>query len=515
MPKTPYKSHFPEKTDPKVVTALQKIVKQCSKELANVQTQFHFDTLRLSAPDRTRLAEMLVDFALDLHSGSEIWAALEKYNTDLFGTPLPLIQPMNAKLPPGICRERVQFLLWNLYPQFDPDSWYSPKHVDLLIAAEAMADWVKKQIPSLPKISPIKTFLAGPNDYGWQVKRKLIWLGMNSYLFRILFEHYFEENYEGEYEIGVIDDFICQNTTPWSGLGPIDILAECLDVPKEQKIELRSWYLRHFSIYEIVKTDNEISEAVNLVNNAPYRIREGAPGDPKPMHFKPGMTIYGSLVPWHGEWYWSGGQHDLTPYSSKQIAETVAKLKQNTRIVARYWPEREKMVFERMEEDYQSKLKHYGKDFAVLPDGRTWEREETKRLAADMKARGFMGKMPRMSIPDHLRNCNEGIGIYLDPVEGMEIMDYFNAIRSGLKKNGNTCKPDEENMIRNWIESPNISPAFIYRALKEYGGEESIKYAVRWETDASYWLDYLLRCQKGEYYRRRFPPLGIVDSEND
>ena len=48
-----------------------------------------------------------------------------------------------------------------------------------------------------------------------------------------------------------------------------------------------------------------------------------------------------------------------------------------------------------------------------------------------------------------------------------------------------------------------------------YGGKESIKQAARWKTDAPYWLDYLLRCRKGEYYRKRFPALSLVESEKN
>ena len=511
-----YKSHFPEKSDSKTIAALQAMVKQCAKELAGIQKQFHYDTIRLSTPDRTLLAEILVDFAFDLHCNSGLWSALERCNIKLFGTSLPLIQPQGIDLPSGVCQERVHFLLWNFYSLIDPDdSWFSPQHVDILIAAEKITDWLVRQLPSFPKTSPIKKFLDNSNDYGWQAKRKLVWLGTQSYIFRILFDQYFEERFEGRHQIAVIDDFLCQQTTPWSGLGAIDLLAECLDVPEEQKTELRNWYLRHASFYKIAKADNEITEAINLVNDVSYRIREGTPVKLSPRLFKPGMTAYGSLVPWRGEWYWSGEQFIVPPCTPDQIAQMVAKHKQNTQIVARFWPEREKAVRERMEEEFQSKMKHYGNDLVVLPNGRTWEREETKRIAADMAKRGFMGKMPRFSISEHLLNCKTGIGISLDPVEGMEIMEHFNAIRSGLKKNGNNCTPDEENILRIWVDATAISPAFIFRALKEYGGEESIKRAIRWETDAPYWLDYLLRCRKGEYYRKRFPALSFVEREND
>ena len=515
MKKPSYSSFFPENSDKKTVAKLQSLAKQCAKEYAVIQDTFQFPSLQLPSPARTRLAEILVDFALDLHSGSGLWTALEKHNTELFGTPLPLVLPAKNKLPSGICVERVQFLLWNLYPQLDRGRILSHRHTDLLLAAEKVTELLNRLLPSFPAVSPIKEFLDKPNDYGWEIKKKLIWFGTLSYLFRLHFEEYLDDYVEGQPQISHIDDFICQHTTSWSGLGANDILAACLNISEEQREELRNWYLRHVSIYQIVKTDKEITEAVNLVNNTSYRIREGAPLHPRPKYFLPNMTVYGSLIPWRGEWYWSGTQRDVTPFPKNVIAEMLRELKQNTQFVARYWKEREEKVLQFAEEYYRQALASYGNDLTVLPNGRAWERAQIKWLTAYAKSRGHKGKIPRISVPDHLRDCDNGVGVFLDPIEGQESMEGFNAIRSGLKKNGKTCTPDEEETIRDWLNSESICPAFVHRALKEYGGEKSIKYAFRWETDDPCWLEYLLRCRKGAYYRRRFPFVGIAEPNED
>ena len=275
---------------------------------------FRMPSLKLSAQTRTQLAEILVDFALDIHFNSGIWTALEKYNTELFGTPLPLILPVNTKPTHGISVERVQFFLWNLYQRL-AECELSNCHVDLICVAERMTEFLNDVLlPLLPAVSPVKEFLDKPNDYGWEVKHKLIWLGMHSYLFRLHFDSYFAKQYNEESsEIMIIDDFICQGATSWSGLGAIDILAGCLDVPDEQKDELRSWYIRHFSLYKIIKMDKGIIEAVNLVNDAPYHIRVEKPSDLPKEVFHPNAIIHGGLVPWRGEWYWSGEQFDYTP----------------------------------------------------------------------------------------------------------------------------------------------------------------------------------------------------------
>jgi hypothetical protein len=48
--------------------------------------------------------------------------------------------------------------------------------------------------------------------------------GTKSYLLRWFFANYVSEHDEGA-TVGVTDDFICQESSGWSGLGAIDILA--------------------------------------------------------------------------------------------------------------------------------------------------------------------------------------------------------------------------------------------------------------------------------------------------
>jgi hypothetical protein len=387
---------------------------------------------------------------------------------------------------------------------------------ELDFIAEEMTEFLNDHLPPLPDTSPVKDFLEQPNDYGWKVKKKLIWLGTKSYLFRRLFDEYFEDNHTGERSpILTIDDFICQDATLWSGLGAVDMLATCLNVPDEQKEELRTWYLRHFSIYKIIKTDTDISEAVNLVNDTTYLIRHGAPTDPTKPPFRPNSIIQGGLVPWRGEWYWSGTQYDFTPLSKHDFAATLTRFKEKTQFVARFSKEREEKVRQLAKEDFQGRHKFHGNNLVLFPNGRAYERAQTKWFIAHAKSLGFAGHMPNVVTNENLRECEDGIAMFLDPLEGEESMMGFNNVMSGLKKNGRTCTPDEAEMIRDWIWSTAISPAFIHRVLKEYGGEESIKYAFRWDTNDSYWLEYMLRCNKGTFYRpRRFPCVDLCSSRD-
>jgi hypothetical protein len=118
---------------------------------------------------------------------------------------------------------------------------------------------------------------------------------------------------------------------------------------------------------------------------------------------------------------------------------------------------------------------------------------------------------PQMSIPQELLESQDGIGVYFNQAEGQEIIEDFNDILSGLRKNGVDLEPDEEEAIREWVMSKSISPGFVHRLAEEYG-RESIEAAFmvgghRWVHA----VEYLLRRYKGRFYRTRYPTLTIVD----
>ncbi len=71
-------------------------------------------------------------------------------------------------------------------------------------------------------------------------------------------------------------------------------------------------------------------------------------------------------------------------------------------------------------------------------------------------------------------------------------------------------KPSERAALRGFIESDSISPAFVRRVLLDEP-DQSLRIAFGVGDDApAYWLDWLLRCWKGEYYRPRYPSVSVV-----
>ena len=420
----------------------------------------------------------------------------------------------------GLNADRFRHFLWVLYPALLDGLILSPAHQDLRRVADAVSPFLSDAFSAIPKDSGVEAFLGAPNGYGWDVKRKLVWLGSHSFLFRTPFARYMDEQPSGGSEIAHTDDFVCQECTRWSGLGVIDILAGVLDVSDDDRKDLRSWYERHASFYRLQSVSDETLEAVNVVSDQPYRIRIDMKRNP----FRRGQLLFGSLVPWRGEWYWSGEQRLLGDASRVDVGDLVDMMKrQSPGIVCRYSKDYEAQVRQVMSEQHGKALAyHGGKDLAVYPDGlsmgadwqkelrRQWESRSEQEVKEVVERHGLKKGRPEMKLPKDLLEEKGGLGVFLNPDEGKEIMSGFTILLAGLKKKGEGLTGEEQEVIRGFFDSEAISPKFVRRVLEEYG-DESAKAAFLLKGDLpGCWLDWLLRSRKGHFYRKRYPTVAVV-----
>ena len=385
--------------------------------------------------------------------------------------------------------------------------------------AEVSSTFLSTAFRIVPKDSGVKQFLQTSNVRGWDVKRKLVWLGTNSFMFRALFARYMGEKARGKADIGHVDDFVCQECTRWSGVGAIDVLAGLLDISTDDRKDLRSWYERHAAFYKLLSVNDTTLQALNVISDQPYQIRI----DMKKHPFKVGQLLFGSLVPWRGEWYWSGEQRSWDNAAQVDIDELKRTMKRDSpRIVCRYCQEYAALVRQRARELHERAMAFYGKDLIVYRDGLSmaadWQRELRHDWAskpqheveeAIQKHRLKKGR-PEMRCPKELLNHKGGLGVFLNPDEGKEIMSYFTSLVAGLKQQGRTLTEDQQVAIQGFFDADAVSPRFVKRVLSEYG-EESVKTAFCLRGDLpSYWLEYLLRSHKGHFYRKRYPTLSVI-----
>ncbi|MEI6780056.1 MAG: DUF3843 family protein [Verrucomicrobiota bacterium] len=472
------------------------------------------------------LAAALVEFGEDLHADAGLWRSLEHYNCEIFGTPLPLaVSGSSAEGPTGFDPRRIQHLIWTLRMEMYPEVCPSPSHVNLHQIAKVAAAFLTERFTRLPANSGVKNFLAGPSRFGWDIKCKLVWLGTKSYLFRGSFANYVRKH-DKKATIGVTDDFICQESTAWSGLGAIDILAGALEVSAADRATLRTWYERHTAFYRVISRQDRGKETEcivvrNLVNGQPYTVRMNVPNCP----FQPGMIVWGSLTPWRGEWYWSGEQR---PYENVPEHEEATlrreMLERHTGIAYRYCPAEAAQARAANRIQHDKFVAYYGDELVVYPDGLAFAAAEQKRLetlwrAADqehvsrvMRERGLDRPRPPMQFSRVLLDHDEGVGTFYNPEEGQEFMLGFNHVLSGLRKQGDGLSDPERYALRSFVTNQGASLAFVHRLVREHGAASLFEVFHLRDIPPDQALVFLLRCHKGRYFRNRYPAIALVKS---
>lgn len=502
------------------VQILGKIAHALFNILRETQAAFMFRTLALSKPKLEELATVLVEFAEDVINGLGIWTSLEEYNRAFFKNALPFSQPDDTYIDPKtITRERIHYFLWNMYSEFFPGLTLSPGHADLDVLVESVFQFFNKHDRGdFPRVSSIKAFFHQPIDYGWEVKQKLLWLGRHTYLFRLCYANYLA-THGNRPENPIADDFVCQHASYWSGLTVPDILAAVLKLPNDQHDELRSWHLRHYAYYRIEKIEGPILQARNTVCDKVYTIRTGMQRE----KYKLGHSYLGNLVPWKGQWYWSGGQYDLGTLAQDVASELREKLLRKTpQITYRYCNSLLQKARKNIQLHYQDFVKVHGDDLAVFPNSNTAAAAMQKYYRGEYRVQPPIQSTEegpehllersgsKLSYSSVLLNAKGGIGVFFNQHEGLEVMHEFNTLCQGLGRRGIDMMEHQKKAIRAFIESPAISPRFVEKLIKKYGTESITKVYGYIENKNPNCMPYILRRYKGHFFRTRYPTLSFA-----
>jgi len=501
---------------------LRDVAQVAARTLRSAQRSFEFETLRLTPEELSELSHILAEFTEDLHNDIGIWRTYENYNREWFGVCLPITGGSDQISASVISADRVRHLLWVVYSVLKSELVLGPMQRDLARLAEVVSGALAARIATVPRDSGVKRFLETPNEHGWDIKKKLVWMGTRSYLFRTACRQYLadQETDVDDDKIGPTDDFICQECTQWSGLGVLDVLAGVLPLTEEERNVLRGWYERHAALYRIDSALADVLEVTNLINNQPYRVMMG----PGPQPFRPGSMVFGSLVPWGEYWYWSGAQRQYPAMDDSAVEDIrQSMITKSPAIVYRYRKDLLEQAVAATERHYQEFLDyHGGRDLVVYPDGLSMAADEQRRFRQMYEAQsrktvhrvmaklGLKNPWPNMTYPEHILNCTTGIGLYYDPGQGVEMMTGFNDVLDGLAKQGNHLSDDDAEAIRACIMSHSVSPSFVRRIVREHG-DASIKAAfLLRDCGEPHATEYLLRRYKGAAFRNVYPNMSIV-----
>jgi hypothetical protein len=520
--------HRPPSAPARETRALGEIAWRWRDELERALTDVAAEAVKLDPGQLDELAVLMTELAEDLHTDSGFWRELETAHRALFDTPLPLIwRTGDAALAPFDAR-RFQFFLHTVWRHFKSDRIMSPRHRGFVAVSSRAEAFFAKAFAGHARASSIAAFLGTANTRGWEVKRKLVWLGTHGYPFRSAYADYLGRNPPKDNDhIGVTDDFLCQECTAWSGFGALEMLAAVLVLPEEDRAILRGWHERHAAFYRVEAlrgsgTEIETMSVINLINDRPCSVRLEILRSRCP--FTPGQMIFGSLVPWRGEWYWSGAQSTYPQVPPDFPAIRRSMIEKSASIVYRYRADLAEQAKQISARYHAAFVRFHGSDLAVFADGLTAAAAEKRRMREEIETEAgtglpaFLAKHgldrtgPKLSWPQKLIRCRKGVAVFYHEGEGMEIFAGFDVLRNALGKTRAALSTDEADVLQAFVEGDRTSPAFVRRVIREHGsGGIAALYCLPVGDESE--LEYLLRCFKGAYYRHRYPSISLSGAE--
>ena len=480
-----------------------------------------FDTpdLKLTPKRLSYLTKLLVEFAEDLHYDVGLWRSVEEYNQKLFYTPLPLIVRYKHEIKEKFDKNRFKFFIFNMMLEFKPYLIISPTHPGLELFSKQLSTFFKAHFKNAPAKSTLKLFLNEPDDYMWDFKQKVVFVGTKSYLFRLCFRNFYKESQNSPGDIETIDKFVNEHPTKWSGALVTEITAMAVNLPKNLRKDVETWYERHTSIYKFISWNNNNLIMENIVNNQIYEIYFDFKSNP----FIENKYMMGGLVKFDNKWHWSGSQHIFGKLEEdeEKINELKNKLISDLpQIVYRYDIKRLEMARESLLKDYNDFVEFFGSDLVIFENGKTLESEFKKKIlfaynkiSDEQKKQYFeeYGKqieIPTFDFTGNLHESENQIAAHFNPDIGFEFVLQYDLFISGLQKQGVGLEEEEKEVIYVLITDKRVSPQFIKRITDEYG-TQSIQKVFYLDIDDNN-LEYLLRVYKGKSFRKQYPHVSMI-----
>lgn len=488
-----------------------------ARELSRAMRKPVFPNMRCMERLWPEFAGATLDFIMDVVDTPSFWGGYETWNLRHFGVALPITE---GEPGVGLSATRLHHFIWKLINIFLRDYCLAPGHPDISTVVDVVRSfWEKRRNNFIPP-SDSSAFLSGPIQYGYQAKDRLVVLGQTSYFFRNDFAEYVSHGGDHKTFISECDDFLCQSCSQWSGMGPIDLLAEVLNVSDALREDLRSWSERHAAPFRVDSLNKGHMFVTNLVTEEQYRVDWDKGATPIPN----GTFVFGFLARWNGGWRWSGVQSLLGKGVSdlERVRKVIQQMRLSaSRVLCRYWPEYKRQALETLAALHKSELEFYsGRDLVLFESSKALAASTARFLNGYRDKRLQAMETPPTDIPDDftpgtvfsetMRECDDGVALFLNPEEGSEMMLSFDYLLRALRKNGGELTQPEHDALRGFIESDVISPAFVRRVLRDEP-DRTLKIAFGVDDDApAYWLDWLFRCWKGVFYRPRYPSVSVV-----
>jgi hypothetical protein len=499
--------HRPEGFSGKGDWELRSTARKVREAILNAQKNYQRESLIFEKQWPTVLAELLTEFAEDLHNDIGIWKVYEEHNQGLFGEPLPLTrQADGAALPQGLCKARVHHFLWGIYTGIVPELALSPSHPDLLALVEAVLPPLEHGFSRTSKDSGVKQFFGEPVSEAWQVKKTLLWLGKGSYFFRMFCDVYLAENVpdkdDPQFDANLIkatDTFLRKGRTAWSGLGCIEVLSGIMDLSESERADLLAWGDVDSHYFYIHTIGQRHVDAKELFSEKEYRIEIDFPKNP----FKTKTLARGVIYAWKGDWRWSGNQDiysNIDEDKLKEIHDSI--LEKNPSLAQGKDPECEQNARDSLKRLCETCQSRNGGSFTVFPSGEACSDflkeailnhnkdlscEEQETLQTVLKALGLHD-----AGVDAIGSLEGEVAASFSPEKLICMVPKFTAVREAIESSAESWTPEHAESLFMFVANPNITEKLIHQACESHGMENVKRTFHLEECQSAQWLDMLL-----------------------
>lgn len=279
---------------------------------------------------------------------------------------------------------------------------------------------------------------------------------------------------------------------------------------------LRGWHERLISVYQVksvnVKGDLlETMEVENVVNEQSYTVRAALAFNA----FTEGELVFSALLPWRGQWYWSGEQRVYKNKSHLRAEIKTSTLEKSPQLAYRYCPDLAQKALEVVGEHGEHFRQFFGSDMVAFSNGAALKEAKIKQIRDMWRAAGKAGGDPEFRLEARLSDTNNGVALFYNPEDGEEIAFNFNLLRAAMQKGSAPLSADEVRCVADFLRGESASPAFVRRLVKDYGSQSIAHAFLIKDFQETPDLDYLLHKFKGYHFRKHYPSLSFrQDTDN-
>lgn len=510
-----------------------------SQEIYKTLAKSFYQPFKTWGYERKNLAQLsviLASYVEDFASEIGIWKAFTDYNKEQFGVPLPLFDIKNEEyFENDLNPQDLSYIVWHYTSNQLSDGIFPPyRFTDI---GDAIYDLLEPQIEDLSVTNYYDKFLTiADNENFFDLKTKLTWFGLNSYLIGIDFGKKHGEiaskvmkhvegliqkkgRYDNDTEklikyadmmvYTAMNDFIYYDNSKYAGLNTPIWFSKIIRASEAAKSKIADFYKYRETYFEFVRNEKKCYIFEAILTGRKFEVAKDS-FEPDFLKNTPvGSRMEMAIFYWNQYWYMSGG---IVGFADNKL-----EMKKNKPIPYFAYPEEVKPnVFGMIKEMRDIFIDLYGTPLVLCKNGT--ELQSVLNRFYDAQYEKMVKKEDRdekrKPIENNLGDVErENPSVFFHSTKGIIIMDDVQELIDLLNKEEGSLTEDEIDTVFDWFHISFDTEEFVEHILENFP-THNIQ-APRWlHLDIKQDSGFLRRFFHPEDYEHTpFPNNSIVDSD--